>query len=1020
MKKLDNYNPKKRLLIKLLKVMKLTSVFTLLCVLTIHANSYPQHQQKLSFSVKETTADQQLITVTGHVSDNAGASMAGVGVALKGTTRGVVTNAEGNYSIADVPADGTLIFSFVGYATKEVNIEGKTVINVTLIEKVTGLNEVVVIGYGTATKNDLTGSVSNITSKHFNKTLLTLSPEQLIQGKVPGMQLTNNSGAPGAETTIRIRGTGSIRSGNQPLFVVDGIPLDGRNTQPAANAGRLGDTPGSNPLNFINTNDIESITVLKDASATAIYGSRGANGVIIITTKKGTLGVPQIDFSASAGISKMFHATEKMNGDQYREALSHRDLNKFDGGASTDALREITRTAVLQNYNLAISGGNAKGNYRVSLGYADQQGIIKKSAFKKYVGSFVGGYSFLKNDRLHVDVNLIASDIINKGVGISNNANADGSLIGNAIEWNPTVPLRDSKGDFVQQVYQHGTDAISVGTNPLALIEYYDDKSDITTILGNISPRFRIIDGLEYRMTVGVNQAKGNRSTDISGALYLGDITGVGLANVGNTVFTTTTINHVLNYKKKLTDVLGIDAIVGYEYLNYKSSVQNIAANGFTIFDIPGSHILQNPANGSTHLTSYVDPTNSLQSFFTRANFNIASKYLLTATFRADGSTKFGKNNKYGYFPSLAGAWVLSEEQFIPELFSDLKLRISYGKTGNQEFPAGAAQSRYSLGQQSLSLSNVANPNLKWETTETYNYALDFGLLNNRISGTVEYFNKTTKNLLFQRFTVQPAPSANYWVNLPAEINNTGVEMSLQGSIVDQKKLLWRVAANATLMKNKLTHYDGATILTGNINGSGLDVGVAVQQIANNWPLYSYSVYRFLGLDDYGVALYSDTKELIGNPSPKMLLGISSDLTIDRFNVNLSFNGAFGYKIYNNTRMVHLSPTNLAIGRNSTSEIGLGNEDLSNSNVVSTRFLEEGNFVRLGNAGLSYNVGSYGGFKNVVLSMTGQNLLLFTKYKGSDPVVNTNKSVNGVPSSGIDYASYPVARTIMIGINLSF
>ncbi len=965
--------------------------------------------------------------VTGTVTDAAtGEPLPGVNILIEGTLQGVITDASGKYSINVEDQNLILIFSYIGFITEKVPISGQSIIDVTLSADITQLEEVVVIGYGSARKSDLTGSAEVVGNKDFNKGLSSLSPEKLIQGKVAGLLVINNSGAPGGEMTMRIRGTGSVRSGNQPLFVVDGVPLDGRDTQPSVDALQLGSTTGTNPLNFLNSNDIESITILKDASSTAIFGSRGANGVVIITTKRGKAGAPRVDFSMSGGISNMLRDfPERMDAAQFRQAISDRGLTygdgtSMDGGASTNALKEITHTAKIQNYNMALSGGNEKGSYRVSIGYNDNQGIIKKSDFKRYAGSFSGGYNFLKDDRLHVDVNLNATNTIINGVAISTNANAGGSLMGNVLAWNPTIPLRYADGSYVQENYVVGTVQMGVPMNPLALIDYFKDRSDVTNILANISPRFRIIDGLEYKFTLGVNQSKSNRTVDQSGELFMPQVYELGSANFANSMLRSIILNHVLNFKKSIGANLNLDAMLGYEYQNYQSSVYNMGAFGFSSFDVLGSQIFQNASVDHTNISSYTDPTTSLQSFFSRVNLNLFAKFLITATIRADGSSKFGANNKYGYFPSIAGAWILSEEEFIPDVFNNLKFRVSYGKTGNSEFPTGAAQERYVFGRQTVSLNNVANPDLKWESTVTNDFGIDFGLMKNRLSGTVDYFNRTTKDLLFLLPTVQPAPQGNYWVNLPAEIVNRGTEISLRGIILQKSNLSWDLSINASFMKSELTNYYGAPVLTGNINGSGLANGFPCQRLVNNQPMNVFYMVRFEGLDEDGEAMYSDGRDYVGDPNPKTLLGISSDLNIGKLTVNLGLNGAFGYKIYNNTTMVNLSPTNLASGLNATPEIGLSNESLTNANVISTRYLEDGDFLKLSSAGISYNIGSFHDLKNISVSITGNNLLLFTKYKGNDPEVNTNKSVGGVPSFGIDNAGFPSARTIMMGINVSF
>ncbi|MCX2473495.1 SusC/RagA family TonB-linked outer membrane protein [Pedobacter sp. MC2016-05] len=958
--------------------------------------------------------------ISGRVTDEGGSPIPGVSVRLKGTNVGTVTDTQGRYSLDTNLSEGTLEFSFIGYDTQTVKLRGNAEINIRLKSSQASLEDVVVIGYGTARKSDLTGAVGSVKAKDFNKGITT-SPEQLIQGKLAGVQIGSNNGAPAAEMTVRIRGANSLRAGNQPLFVVDGIPLDGRNTQPSANASTLGSTAGSNPLSFINSNDIESIDVLKDASATAIYGSRGANGVVIITTKKGKSGAAELQISSSVGIANLMRSNAQMNSSEFKQALTSRNLTQFDGKNSTDALDAITRTAFSQNHNIAISSGNDKGNYRVSLGYTDQQGIVRKSDFKKYVANISGGHSFLKNDRIRLDFNVIAAKTKNVGVPIGNNSNLYGSLIGNALEWNPTVPLQYPDGRFVQQNYTDGTTSIpGFGTNPLALIEYYNDKSEVTNILANVSPSIKIIDGLVYKLTLGLNNVVGNRTTDISGNLFLNNITNIGYAGVANNQLNTTTVTNTLNYTKQLSSKLNLNALLGYEFIDFKRSSYGVSGTGFTSFEVLGSSILQNPARGNIGTSSFVDPTNQLQSYFSRVNLNYDGRYLLTATMRADGSTKFGSNNKYGYFPSLAAAWVLTEEGFLPEKISSLKMRLGYGKTGNQEFPAGSAQDRYSFGLQSISQANYGNPNLKWETTDSYNAGIDFGLFNNRITGTVEYFNKQTKDLLFQLALVQPGPAVNYFSNLPAVLKNYGMEAALNFVLFEKTDFRWNLGLNATFQKNLFTNYTGPVVLTGNINGNGLASGIPAQQIANDQPLFVYNMVRYLGLDGNGVAQYSPDKQYVGDPNPKTLVGASTSVSYKKVSFEMSWNGAFGSKIYNNTRMVNLAPSGLAIGRNTTAEIGLGNERLTNANIVSTRFLENGNFIRLNNATLNYDLGSIGEFKTARVFLTGQNLLLITKYSGFDPEVSTDKSVGGVPSFGIDYGAYPSARSFLIGFNLSF
>lgn len=963
---------------------------------------------------------QQEISISGVVKDaETDQPLPGVNIIEKGTNNGTVSDIDGEFQLS-VEEGAVLIFSFIGYSSKEIQVGANQRLEVALSPDIQNLDEVVVIGYGTSRVKDLTGSISRVGEEDFLKGVNT-SPDQLIQGKIPGVNIINNSGAPGGAVTFRIRGASSVRTGNQPLFVVDGLPLDGRNTNPGARAGELGATPASNPLNFINPADIESIDVLKDASATAIYGSRGANGVVIITTKKGMPGKPRMDLNLSSGVSVLRNKPDIMNGETFRQALEQRNIEGYDGDGSVDTFDAITRTAFTHIANFSISGGTEEGNYRISAGLHDQEGIIRKSGLTKYTGSFNGGFNFLPENRIKLDVNLIASQTTENAAPIAEDSNVNGSLTGNAIEWNPTVPFRYPDGAFVQRVYNAGgVEVQGLPTNPLALIEYYDDASDITNILGSISATLKIIDGLNYRISYGVNHVKGNRRVDTSGDLFLSTITDLGLAVANSSELTSGTFTNTLDFSQTFNNTT-INALLGYEYQTYKQYSTNISATGFTSFDVLGSDILQNPSQDNVNISSYRDPLNELQSYFGRFNVNFSDRFLVTATLRADGSTKFGANNKYGLFPSFAGAWVLSEESFLAgaNTLNNLKLRVGWGRTGNQEFPAGASRERYQYNRGQIALANVANPDLKWETSETFNVGVDFSLFS-RLSGTIEYFDKSTQDLLMQLPTIQPAPAAQYWTNLPAIVHNKGVEASLKTVLVTGGELYWDIGINASFLDNKLTNYDGAPILTGQINGNGLGGGSNAQQLVNDQPLYVFKMLEFQGFDENGIARYSDEQQFVGDPNPDVLLGFTTNFEMGRFGLTMNWNGAFGHQLYNNTANAVITAANFALGRNTSEEIGLGNENLGNANVVSTRFLESGDYFKMQNISASYLLPFQGAIRNVRLTLTGQNLLVLTNYSGFDPEVNTNRAVNGVPSFGIEYIPYPSARTITLGLSASF
>ena len=961
----------------------------------------------------------QTKTVTGRVTDDQGQGLQGVTVTVKGTNTATQTDNNGAFTIV-APENGTLVFSSVGYTAREANIQGRNTVDVSMVTQTAALQEIVVIGYGTARRKDVTGAVGSVSAKDFNKGIQT-APDQLIQGKVAGVQVVNNSGAPGGATTVRIRGNSSVRTGSQPLYVIDGVPLDGRTARPSVDVGSgVGQTPNANPLNFISTSDIASIDILKDASATAIYGSRGANGVVIITTKKGQSGTPRIDVSASAGISNVLKEYDILNGDEYRKALQDYGLpatNNF--GGNEDAFDAITRTAFTQNYNVAIGGGNDNGRYRLSAGFLDQEGVVEKTGFKKYSVNLTSSYKFLENKKLSIDFNVLASHNTEEIAPISNNAGFEGSLIGHALQWNPTRPLRKAN-DSLDILYGSTT------VNPLAMSEAYDDKADVTGILASISPAYKLTNDLEYRLLYSINRSVGVRKTQIASFINLPDIEGKGFAVDADNELTTQLFTQTLSYNKQLNTNLGLNAVVGYEYQKFDFKGSTTKARGFQAGFIPYTNYLQNSSQDSRDISSFADPISKLQSFFGRVSGNFRDRYLLTATLRADGSSKFGENNRYGYFPSFAAAWNISNEEFFnPAFIDNLKLRLGWGQTGNQEFPAGSAQERYGFSQGAIFQDNVANPDLQWENSTTYNAGIDFSVMQGRLTGSIDYFNKKTKDLLFNFNAIQPAPAVKYWINLDGEVVNKGWEVALNGLLVRNANIAWNLGVNASFLDNELKNYNGPVVLTGEISGQGVS-GATVQRLENGQPLNAFYVREFLGIDKTtGKSTYTDdgnSFHFIGDPNPDVLLGISTDFSYRKLTVTVNMNGAFGHKIYNNTLNSVIPISNLNGGRNIASSLVGGDtkESLTNALTTSSRYLEKGNYMKLGNATLSYNIGNLGNtLRNFNVFLTGQNLFIITDYEGFDPEVNTDKARDGVPSFGIEYIPYPTARSFLLGVNFS-
>ncbi len=981
------------------------------------------------FFLFSTAALAQNKVVTGKVTDKKdGSGISNASVLATGGNRkaGAQTAADGTFKITVPSGTTTLVFSSIGFDRIEVSIAGKSSIDVSLKESASDqLNEIVVIGYGTARKKDLTGAVTTVTEKNFNKGIFT-APDQLIQGKVAGVQVLANGGQPGSANTVKIRGNSAITGTGAPLYVVDGVALDGRSARPGLNAQNLGSTPAGNPLNFLNPNDIASIDVLKDASATAIYGSRAAYGVVLITTKRGQSGQPRVDAGSSYGFSNLFRRIDVLDATQYRQALDYYGVstaNDFKG--NVNALDAITRTANVQSYNVALSAGTENAKYRVSTSLLNQEGIVRKNDFKKYSIGLNANFKLLDSKKLGIDVNLVSSQFIENNAPVTNNAGAAGSIIGQALQWNPTLALKI--GDSLVNV---GGNSI---INPLGLSEAYSDKSKVTTVLGSISPFYKITPWLEYRVLYSINYSTGIRRSSIQQKINLADIVGKGWASIGNSELTTSQLTHTLNFNKAVSKDLNLNAVIGYEYLKYQNKGNNVSGygpsgGGFGNYGLDYTNYLQYSDPSSRRISSYVDPSYEIQSFFARTIFSYKDKYTLTATMRADGSSKFGTNNRYGYFPSVSAAWNVAKEEFFKsKAISDLRVRASWGKTGNQEFPAGSSQARYAFtGPGAVNQVNNPNSDLKWQSDIQYNFGIDFGLLKNRIYGSIEYFNKSTTDLLYPTIPSQPAPpgSTVTWKNLEGQVINKGFEVSINAAIVKTNTISWDLGVFASFIDNNVQGLN-SIIPTGELNGQGVS-GTNVQTIRNGAPLAAFFTKHFEGFDkSTGLAIYTDdgySRYLLGNPNPTTVLGISTSVSYKKLTATINMNGAFGQKIYNNTLNNVINVGSINGGRNIALSVFKDpiKESFANPVTASDRFIENGSYLKLANATINYSLGSVGKlFKNANLYVNGQNLFVITKFTGFDPEVNVDKNVNGVPSVGIEYTPYPSARTFTFGINFS-
>lgn len=975
-------------------------------------------------------------TVTGTVTDKKGEPLPGVTVTVKGTKNATSTNNQGVYTINNVAADAVLVFTGAGITQRQESVGGKSAVNVDLETSVGNLNEVVVVGYGTARRKDLTGAVSTVQAKDFNKGTYT-SADQLIQGKVAGVQMINNTGAPGGASTVKIRGNSTVTGSGQPLYVVDGVALDGRSVAPGlGDVGLGGSNPGTNPLNFINPNDIASIDVLKDASATAVYGSRAAYGVVLITTKKGQSGAPKIEFSVSTGFSKVAKKLKVLNASQFRQALSYYGLGtNADKGSSVDAFDAITQTGVVQNYNVAVSGGTDGARYRFSMGALDQTGIVKKTGIKKYTANLSGNFKFLEKKNLGLDINIIPSQYTNTIAPISNNAGSRGSLIGNALQWNPTEKfiLRNAANTADSLNVLRGGDLI----NPVALQNAYDDKTRVTTILASVSPYIKIYKSLEYRFLYSINYATGNRRTTLQPYINFNDVLDKGRAVIASNELTTQQYTHTLSYNEKIASKLNLNAVAGFEYLKYSNKGSSMGgfgqagvAGGFGNYGLDFTDYIQYSNSSNRSVSSFNDPTSEIKSFFVRAIFNYDDKYILTGTVRRDGSSKFGINNKYGTFPSFSARWNVSKESFFKvDFINSLSLRAGWGKTGNQEFPSGAAQRRYSFsgdGSGAYNAVNNANPDLKWQSDKQYNIGADITLLKNKVNITLDYFNKNTSDLLFPTEPIQwAAPGgAITWKNLKGNIVNKGLEVAVNATIVSQKDFSWDFGVNATFISNTVSGLSGS-INTGGLDGQGI-TGSTVEVIRNGLPINGFVTRQFLGFDKTtGLAQYTKDGDVLyyaGSPNAKTLLGVSTTVSYKKLSLTANMNGALGHLIYNNTLNNVINVGSINNGKNIALSVYQNpiKESFANPVTASSRFLEKGDYLKLANATLTYNIGNIGKlFKGVSVYATGQNLFVITKFSGFDPEVNVDKNVNGVPSVGIEYIPYPSAKTVTFGLNVT-
>jgi len=977
----------------------------------------------------------QQTVLSGKVTDSSsGESLPGVSIVVEGTTIGTITNFDGNFTL-NVNKGNTVVFSFVGYKSQRVVVGDQTKLSIALVVDNAELDEVVVIGYGQVKKSDATGAVSTVSSKDFNKGGIT-SPQDLLVGKSAGTVITTSGGAPGSGATIRIRGGSSMSASNDPLIIIDGFPV--------SNSGISG---LANPLSTINPNDIETFTVLKDASATAIYGSRASNGVILITTKKGVIGKPmKIEYNATMSVNTIPAYMDVLSGDEFRTlaldlasksavGLSMGSLSRL-GQENTNWQKEIYQTAFAHDHNLNISGGLKKMPYRASIGYTNQDGILKTTNMERSTLAIGVDPSFLDN-RLKVSLNL-------KGSYTKQNFGDQGA-VGSAVAYDPTQPVYNGNTKFggyhtwinLSDVLPDGSinpngspNPIGVA-NPVALLNQTDNRSTVQRSLGNLQLdyKFNFLPELRANLNVGYDYftTKGhNYATNDAAFTYRN---GIGRKNDYDQAGKTQLLDFYLNYVKDLESIKSkVDATVGYSWQHFYKDGSSFVRNG------------DETQISVDRKTSKFINENYLVSFFGRLNYTFSDRYLFTFTLRDDGSSRFSADTRWGLFPAAAFAWKMNDEAFLKNVtaISDMKLRLGWGITGQQDigndypylpvYRGSTPTAQYQFGNTFYNTlrPNPYDANIKWEETTTYNIGLDFGFLKNRITGTLDVYKRETKDLLNFIPIAAGSNFSNFLTTNVGNLENKGIELSLSGLVITTKDLSWNVGLNAAYNENKITkltktddpNYTGVD--TGGIGGG---VGNFIQNQRVGFPSNSFFVFQQVygsnGMPIEG--LYVDRTGTGGTvtsnnlnkyhykkPAPDYTVGINSRFNYKQIDFSFSGRANIGNYVYNNVASGALYSTvyNQSGFYNNIPKQS-NNSKFTNTQYFSDFYVENASFFKMDNMSVGYN------FEKSIkarLSFTVQNVFTITKYTGLDPEVD----------GGIDNNFYPRPRVFVLGVNLTF
>ncbi len=984
------------------------------------------------------------VEVTGKVTDESGQPLPGANVLEKGTTNGTTSDVDGNFTLSVMGTNSVLVFSFIGYTTQEVPVGNRTTFSVQLAPDLRTLNEVVVVGYGTMKKSDLTGAVSSVKGEELTA-YPAIDAVQSLQGRAAGVNITANNGAPGSTMKVRIRGGTSINASSDPIFVVDGF-VGGALPPPE---------------------DIESIEVLKDASATAIYGSRGANGVIMVTTKKGKPGKTQISFNTSYSSQKEVNRLDLLNADQFTDYITEARPDFVPAGFNTDWQDLIFRPGAIQNYQLSLSGGTDNVSYYISGAYFDQEGVIINSDYDRF--SLTSNINIKASDRFSFGLNMFARRNTSNGVRTQEGSGGlTPGVVASAFKFEPDQGIYKPDGTYTTARLNDPHD------NPYAVAKELENESISDRLQANVFGEYLILKGLKFRTSFGAttnNRRAGSYSpTSLTEGRNVG-----GWGTIDGAKSTLFLNENYLTYSKDFSESSRFSAMAGYSFQTssseqWGSEAQNFLSDAFSFWNLGGSSLWQSP---NSNLTEW-----QISSYYGRLNYSLHDRYMFTLNARYDGSSNFSKNNKWAFFPSGAFAWNMKNESFMSgvDVVSFWKWRVSYGVTGNQAIGPYQTLARFSpvftvIDGETVNAvrpTTVSNSDLTWETSKQLNIGADIGLFNDRISFTAEYYRQVTSDLLF---SVQLPQYSGYTSQLKniGEVENRGIELALSSRILDQA-LVWNTDINFSANRNKVLSLPGGNDIQYG-SGPGHLVGLGNTQILREgFPVGSFWGWTYDGVyqagdtfipgggfeqspggekfrDIDGVRdsngkltgvpdgmLNASDQSIIGNPNPDFIWGWNNDLRFKNFDLNIFFQGSQGNDILSYTLM----ELNLLSGINNATTEALKrwtpehtNTDVPKASVgrtrrVSTRWIYDGSFVRLKNLSLGYTFPA-SILESIKLSkvrvyVSAQNILTLTKYEGYDPEVNY-RSENDTDSNrnlGLDYGSYPNAKSYTVGLNIGF